>query len=57
MSHPKMQSIEIKPVNLIAWHRAPKNAGGGNEGNLHYVVENKWIKNARNRPFHYVIEK
>ena len=52
-----MQSTEIKPVNLIAWHRAPKNAGEKNEGNLHYVIENKWIKNVRNRPFHYVIEK
>jgi hypothetical protein len=34
-----------------------KNAGGKNEGIFHYVIENKWWKNVRNRPFHYVDEK
>jgi hypothetical protein len=34
-----------------------KNAGGKNEGIFHYVIENKWRKNVRNRPFHYVDEK
>jgi hypothetical protein len=33
-----------------------KNAGGKNEGNLHYVIENKWIKNVCFQPFHYVVE-
>ena len=31
--------------------------GGKNEGNLHYIVENKWYKNVRNQPLHYVDEK
>jgi hypothetical protein len=30
--------------------------GGKNEGIFHYVIENKWWKNVRNRPFHYVDE-
>ena len=54
---PKMQGIEIKHVNIIAGHRAPINAGGKYEGIFHYVIENKCIKNVRNEPFHYVIEK
>jgi hypothetical protein len=33
-----------------------KNAGGKNEGNLHYVIENTWIKNVRFPAFHYVNE-
>jgi len=33
-----------------------KNAGGKNEGIFHYVIENKWWKNVRDRPFHYVDE-
>ncbi len=36
--------------------RLRKNAGGKNEGIFHYVIENKWWKNVRNRPFHYVDE-
>jgi len=31
-----------------------KNRAGKNEGIFHYVIENKWWKNARNRPFPYV---
>ena len=52
-----MQVIEINQVNRIAGCGDQENAGGKNEGNFHYVVENKWIKNVRNQPFHYVIEK
>jgi hypothetical protein len=33
-----------------------KNARGKNEGIFHYVIENKWCKNVRNRSFHYVDE-
>jgi hypothetical protein len=34
-----------------------KRCGGKNEGNLHYVTENKWRQNIRNQAFHYVFEK
>jgi hypothetical protein len=57
MSPPEIQIIETKCVNCIAFGSGLKNAGGKNEGNLHYVIENKWIKNVRNKPLHYVIEK
>ena len=33
-----------------------KNAGGKNEGKLHYVIENTCRKNVRNGPSHYVYE-
>jgi hypothetical protein len=33
-----------------------RNAGGKNEGSLHYVVGKKYRKNDRIRPFHYVDE-
>ena len=56
MTHPKVQLIENKAVNYVASSPAGKNAGGKNEGNLHYVIENTWRKNARNPPFHYVNE-
>ena len=36
--------------------RGRKNAGGKNEGNLQYVIENKWRKNVRFRPSHDVDE-
>ena len=53
----KIYIIENKTVSsfLVAGQR--KNAGGKNEGICHYVIENKCIKNVRNRPFHYVDEK
>jgi hypothetical protein len=35
---------------------AQKNAGGNNEGNLHYVIEDKCRKNVRYWAFHYIIE-
>jgi hypothetical protein len=37
--------------------RVAKNAGGKNDGNLHYVIENTCRKNDRNEALHYVIEK
>ena len=52
-----MQVLKLKHVNIIAGHWSPKKRGGKNEGICHYVIENKCIKNVRNGPFHYVIEK
>jgi hypothetical protein len=52
----KFHVIENKSVSSIWVVRQRKNAGGKNEGIFHYVIENKWRKNARNRPFHYVDE-
>jgi hypothetical protein len=49
--------IEITRVIYAGAAKWRKNAGGKNEGNLHYVIENKWSKNVRNWPLHYVIEK
>jgi hypothetical protein len=49
--------IENNTVNQFLLSKAKKNAGGKNEGIFHYVVENKWRKNVRNMPFHYVDEK
>jgi len=54
---PKSYIIEIKAVSSFLGGRSRKNAGGKNEGIFHYVIENKWRKNVRNRPFHYVDEK
>jgi hypothetical protein len=53
----KIYVIETKMVSSFLVARQRKNAGGKNEGIFHYVVENKCIKNVRNGPFHYVIEK
>jgi len=49
--------IETKTVSLWPVARERKNAGGKYEGIFHYVIENKWWKNVRKWPFHYVIEK
>jgi hypothetical protein len=51
-----MYVIEIKRVILDWTAGEAKTRGGGNEGNLHYVIENKWRKNVRKRAFHYVDE-
>jgi hypothetical protein len=51
-----MHVIEIKRVVYFSVTGRRKNAGGRNEGNLHYVIENTWRKNARNRALRYVIE-
>ena len=53
----KSYVIDVKAVSSFLAGRSRKNAGGKNEGIFHYVVENKRIKNVRNRPFHYVDEK
>jgi len=47
----------MKTVSSFLQTGQRKNAGGKNAGIFHYVVENKWCKNARIRPFHYVHEK
>jgi hypothetical protein len=47
---------ETKIVISFFWGRGAKKRGGENEGNLHYVIENKWRQNARFPPFHYVNE-
>jgi hypothetical protein len=52
----KMYLNERKAVSSFLLTRSRKNAGGKNEGNLHYVIENTWIKNVRIRAFHYVDE-
>ena len=57
MARPKIQIIENKMVNCTALRSGFKNAGGKNEGIFHYVIENKCMKNVRNRSLHYVIEK
>jgi len=38
---------EIKKVRRITSAKHRKNAGGGNEGMFHDVVENKWRKDVR----------
>jgi hypothetical protein len=53
----KAYIIEIKEVSSLPVAGQQKNAGGKYDGILHYVVENKWWKNVRKRPLHYVIEK
>jgi hypothetical protein len=52
----KIYVIETTRVSSIIGDRVAKNAGAKNEGNLHYVIENKWRKNVRNRSFHYITE-
>jgi len=49
--------IETKTVSVRLVEGGGKNAAGKYEGIFHYVIENKWWKNVRNRPFHYVYEK
>jgi hypothetical protein len=56
MTRQKIQIVETKTVKFIALRSGSKNAGGKNEGNLHYVIENKWCKNVRLWPFHYIVE-
>jgi len=48
--------IGTNTVSLLLVAGERKNAGGKNEGIFHYVIENKWWKNVRNWPFHYVDE-
>ena len=56
-NHAKIYIIETNIVRLILVAGWRKNAGGKNEGIFHYVIENKWCKNVRKQPFHYVDEK
>jgi hypothetical protein len=49
--------IETKTVSLWLLAGSEKTRGGKYEGIFHYVIENKWWKNVRNQPFHYVHEK
>jgi hypothetical protein len=51
--------MSLKLSQLIHYRQAKLriNAGVKNEGILHYVIENKRIKNVRKRPLHYVDEK
>jgi hypothetical protein len=51
----KTYVVEITRLTLLCV-AGKKDAGGKNEGNLHYVIENKWRNNVRNRAFHYVDE-
>ena len=53
----KIYVIENKIVMSFRVAEQRKNAGGKNEGIFHYVIENKWCKNVRKQPFHYVDEK
>jgi hypothetical protein len=50
------QIIENKPLNSHQGNWAPRNAGGKYEGKSHYVIENTWRKNVRNKPRHYMYE-
>jgi len=52
----KIYIIENKTLTKISAAGQRKNAGGKYEGIFHYVIENKWWKNVRNWPFHYVDE-
>jgi hypothetical protein len=52
----RIYMVENKIVNLVRVAKWQKNAGGKNAGNLHYVVENKYSQNGRNRALHYVTE-
>jgi hypothetical protein len=49
-------SLKSKELFIPGWPSGEKTRGGKNEGNLHYVIENKWRKNARNQSLHYVTE-
>ena len=53
----KIYIVEIKTVSLFLVPRWRKNAGGKNEGEFHYVIENKWRKNVGFPPFQDVDEK
>jgi hypothetical protein len=49
-------SLKIIWIVNLCRRTGEKNAGGKNEGKSHYVVENKWRKNVRNMPRHYMYE-
>jgi hypothetical protein len=51
-----MQVFHSKSFNRFASRRSKKTRGAENGGDYHYVIENKWIKNVRNRPYHYIDE-
>jgi hypothetical protein len=53
----KIYVVGNKIVSMLSgsW-RVMKKKGGKYEGNLHYVIENKWRKNVRFSPFHDVDE-
>ena len=53
----KIYIIENKTLSQILVAGQRKNAEGKNDGIFHYVIENKWWKNVRKQPFHYVDEK
>jgi hypothetical protein len=48
-------SLKLKDL-IVPGGRVANKRGGKNEGNLHYVIENKWRQNVRFTAFHYVIE-
>ena len=52
----KLYAIENKPVITFLRSSSKKTRGGKYEGKSHYVVENKYRKNVRNRPRHYMYE-
>ncbi len=57
---PNLRKIDVIEIQRVTYSEAGgrrKNAGGKNKDNLHYVVENTWRKNDRNRVLHYVAEK
>ena len=51
-----MYIIESNAFSKFLVAGQSKKRGGKNEGIFHYVIEKKWWKNVRNRPFHYVHE-
>ena len=51
-----IKSLKLSQLNALHYGRAPKNAGGKNEGKFHYVVENTCRKNVSLGAFHYVDE-
>jgi hypothetical protein len=53
----KSYAIETNAVIGFLVMGQRKMRGGENEGIFHYVIENKWWKNVRNRPLHYINEK
>ena len=52
----KCYVTENKSVGDFFGRTSEKTRGAKNEGIFHYVIENKWWKNARKQPFHYVDE-
>jgi hypothetical protein len=51
-----IKSLKLSQLNALRCGRAPKNAGGKNEGKFHYVVENTCRKNVGLWAFHDVDE-